>query len=60
MKKMVCEICGSNDIEKKDGVFVCNSCGTKYSTEEAKKLLVEVSGKVEVSGSVKVSRLLSG
>ena len=54
MKKMVCEICGSNDIEKKDGVFVCNSCGTKYSTEEAKKLLVEVSGKVEVSGSVKV------
>ena len=54
MKKMVCEICGSNDIEKKDGVFVCKSCGTQYSTEEAKKLLIEVSGNVEVSGSVKV------
>ena len=54
MKKMVCEICGSNDIEKKDGVYVCNSCGTRYSTEEAKKLLVEISGQVEISGSVKV------
>ena len=44
IKKMpgfVCEICGNQDIVKKDGFFVCNNCGTKYSTEEARKLLLE-------------------
>lgn len=49
MKKIVCEMCGSNDLLKKDNVFVCQSCGTKYSVEEAKKMMVE--GKVDVSGS---------
>ena len=42
MKKMVCEICGSQSIKKEDGVFVCQECGTQYSTEEAKKLLSEI------------------
>lgn len=52
MKKIVCEMCGSNDLLKKDSVFVCQSCGTKYSVEEAKKMMVE--GTVDVSGSVNV------
>lgn len=57
MKRMTCEICGSNELEKRDGVFICNSCGTRYSTEEAKKLLIEVKGHVDVSGStVKVDK----
>lgn len=34
-------MCGSNDIIKQEGVYVCQSCGTKYSPEEAKKLMVE-------------------
>lgn len=42
MKKMVCEICGSQSIKKENGVFVCQECGTEYSVEEAKKLLKEV------------------
>lgn len=41
MKEIICEMCGSNDIVKQDGVYVCQSCGTKYSPEEAKKLMVE-------------------
>lgn len=49
MKKIVCEMCGSNDLMKKDNVYVCESCGTKYSVEEAKKMMIE--GKVDVSGS---------
>ena len=49
MKKIVCEMCGSNDLLKKDNVYVCQSCGTKYSAEEAKKMMIE--GKVDVSGS---------
>ena len=52
MKAIKCEMCNSNDVIKQDGYFVCQSCGTKYTTEEAKKLLVEISGKVDVSGSV--------
>ena len=44
MKAIVCEMCGGNDLVKQEGVFVCQSCGTKYSVEEAKKLMVEVKG----------------
>ena len=49
MKKIVCEMCGSNDLIKKDNVYVCESCGTKYYVAEAKKMMIE--GKVDVSGS---------
>ena len=45
-------MCGSTDIIKQDGVFVCQSCGTKYSVEEAKKMMVE--GTVSVKGTVTV------
>lgn len=49
MKQLTCEMCGSTDLIKQDGVFVCQSCGIKYSVEEARKLMIE--GKVDVSGS---------
>jgi len=52
MKKLTCEMCGSTDLLKQDGVFVCQTCGTKYSVEEAKKMMIE--GTVNVSGTVKV------
>lgn len=42
-------MCGSTDIVRQNGVFVCQSCGTKYSVEDAKRMMVE--GKVDVSGS---------
>lgn len=51
MKQIVCEVCGSNDLIKEDGCFICQYCGAKYSPEEAKRLIVEVNGKVDVSGS---------
>lgn len=49
MKQLTCEMCGSTDLMKQDGVFVCQSCGTKYSVEEARKMMVE--GTVDVTGS---------
>ena len=49
MKRLACEMCGSTDLIKQDGVFVCQSCGCKYSVEEAKKMMIE--GTVDVSGS---------
>ena len=51
MKQIVCEVCGSNDLVKEDGCFICQYCGAKYSPEEAKRLSVEGNGKVDVSGS---------
>lgn len=49
MKKITCEICGSNDLIKKDNFFECQLCGTKYSTEEVKKIVLE--GSIDISGS---------
>ena len=39
MKQLTCEMCGSGEIIKKDGVYVCQHCGTQYTVEEAKKLM---------------------
>lgn len=52
MKRIVCEMCGSKDFVKDNGFFVCESCGTKYTLEEAKKMMVE--GTVEVKGTVAI------
>lgn len=49
MKQLTCEMCGGTDLVKQDGMYVCQSCGTKYSVEEAKKMMIE--GNVDVSGS---------
>lgn len=48
---MKCEICGSNDIIKSDGVYICQHCGTKYTVEEARKLI----GVVEIDKSKDIS-----
>ena len=57
MKQLMCEMCGGTDLVKQDGVFVCQTCGTKYSVEEAKKMMIE--GTVEVAGTVKVDNTAS-
>ena len=52
MKRLTCEMCGGTDIVKQDGLFVCQSCGVKYSLEEAKKMMI--TGVVNVTGTVRV------
>lgn len=54
MNELICEMCGSNDVVKQDGLFVCQSCGTKYSVEEARKIMTGET--VEVEGTVKIDR----
>ena len=54
MKTMICEICGNDELIKTDGLFVCQSCGTKYSVEEAKKLLCDKTVSVTVDESDKI------
>lgn len=57
MKAFTCEMCGSHDLVKQDDFFVCQYCGTKYSLEDAKKLMVEVSGTVKIDTSGDVENL---
>ena len=39
IQAMKCEICGSNDLVKQSGLYVCQHCGTKYTVEEARQLI---------------------
>lgn len=59
MKQLTCEMCGSTELIKKDGVFVCQTCGTKYSVEEAKKMMVEVDGAIVVQNAAQIENLLN-
>ena len=54
MKPLTCEMCGSTNLVKKDGNFECQSCGTKYSVEEAKKMMID--GSVSIKGAVKIDK----
>ena len=45
-------MCGSNDFIKKEGFFCCENCGTKYTVEEAKKMMIE--GPVEIKGKISI------
>ena len=53
MAAIICELCGSNDIQKQDGLFVCQHCGTKYTIEEARKLI----GTVIIDNSQQIENL---
>ena len=39
MRQLKCEICGGADLIKQEGAFACQTCGIKYSVEEARKML---------------------
>lgn len=52
MKALVCEMCNSTDMVKQDGFFVCQHCGMKYSPEDAKKMMVEGTVKIDTSGEL--------
>ena len=52
MTKIQCELCGSTDIMKEEGFFVCQHCGCKYSLEEARKMMIE--GKVEINNEKEI------
>jgi hypothetical protein len=57
MKKIVCELCGSNEFSRDDeGLFVCDYCRTKYSAEQAKSMMVE--GVVRIDKTADIEPLL--
>lgn len=52
---MVCELCGSNSFTKEENFFKCDHCNTKYSLEEAKKIMIEGVVKVQIDDSTNIS-----
>ena len=52
LKQIVCEMCGSNKLIKKDGIYECQYCGCQYTLEEARKLIVEGTVKVDESDKI--------
>ena len=52
MNRLTCEMCGSTDLIKQDGYFICQWCGCKYTVEEARRMMID--GTVDVQGTVKV------
>lgn len=57
MKAIICEMCRSNNLVKEGGYYICQNCGTKYTSEEAQKLLVEVEGTVKVDRTSELTNL---
>ena len=53
MKAIKCELCGSTEVIKQEGLYVCQHCRTKYAPEEAKKLLVDSPIRIDKSGYIK-------
>ncbi len=58
MKRIICEMCEGTDFIKENNVFVCQNCGTKFSTEEAKKLMKDVSKETTYAESMKEEETL--
>jgi len=56
MKQIVCEMCGGKELIKQDGVFVCQNCGSKYSIEEAKKMMVTIDTSAKLENALKNAR----
>jgi len=56
MKQIVCEMCGGKDLIKQDGMFICQSCGSKYSVEEAKKMMVTIDTSAKLENALKNAR----
>jgi uncharacterized Zn finger protein (UPF0148 family) len=56
MKQLVCEACGSKELIKQDGVFVCQSCDTKYSVEEAAKMTNGIDTSASLEKALKNAR----
>lgn len=57
MKPLKCEMCGSPNIIKQDGIFICQNCNTKYSVEEAKKMMIDGTVTVQVDSSEELKNL---
>lgn len=53
--KLKCEVCGSPNIKKEAGEFVCENCGIKYTFEEVRRLLPDTAQSKTANPAVKTT-----
>ena len=51
MAQLTCELCGTTNFVKENGVFVCKTCGAKYTSDEARKSLQRLEAKEEATAA---------
>ena len=56
MKAIVCEMCGSQDLVKQDGYYVCQNCGTKYEIEAIKNQQVRIDTSEKLNNYYQLAR----
>lgn len=52
MKVIKCEMCGNNELLNNDGLFVCQSCGTKYTVGAARIMMAGRTVKTDESSRI--------
>ena len=57
LRNLRCEMCGGNDLIKKDVFFECQYCGTKYSIEEIKEITEEQNNEYELEKGKIIQKL---
>jgi ribosomal protein L7/L12 len=59
MEALKCELCGSTSFTKIDDMFTCDYCKTKYSLNEAKKIIEALrQAELKVDGIAQIGNLL--
>lgn len=58
MKQIKCDVCGASDLVKDDGLFICQSCGCKYTDNEIKKLYIQLNESVSIDGILTLQNLI--
>lgn len=58
MKQIKCNVCGASDLVKEDGLFICQSCGCKYTDNEIKKLYIQLNESVSIDGVLTLQNLI--
>jgi hypothetical protein len=38
-KQLTCDLCGGTDLIKREGVYLCQGCGTQYTLDEVRKMM---------------------
>ena len=58
MNKLQCKTCGGKLVMNENDIAVCEYCGMEYKPEAFQKMLVELSGPIEVQGINSRQRLI--
>lgn len=53
---LICDLCGSTDFVKDQGLFVCQGCGCKYTVAEAREIMAREQERERRGHAARVSR----